>query len=102
MDVDDLKQFTATLGDIHDLLGLTDVKKPIASEEVSRLNARRSIVVCRPVAAGQVLTDGDLTYKRPGSGVSPIHWSEVVGRVASRNLAVDDVLQWEDLSHRDR
>lgn len=101
MDVDDLKRFTSLVGDIHRLLGSTDVKEPIASEEVSRLNARRSIVVNRPVKSGHTLRDEDLTYKRPGSGVSPIHWCEVVGRVALRDMAVDDVLQWEDLTHRD-
>ena len=51
--------------------------------------------------SGHVLRDEDLTYKRPGAGVSPIHWCEVVGRVASRDLAVDEVLQWEDLARRD-
>ena len=101
MDVADLKRFTALVGEIHQLLGSTDVKAPIASEEVSRRNARRSIVVNRPVRSGDVLRDEDLTYKRPGSGVSPIHWCEVVGRIASRDLAVDEVLQWEDLAHRD-
>ncbi len=101
MDVADLKRFTALVADIHQLLGLSAVKSPIASEGVSRLNARRSIVVNRPVKSGDVLTDEDLTYKRPGSGLSPIHWYDVVGRVASRNLAVDEVLQWEDLARRD-
>ncbi len=101
MDVTDLKRFTTLVGDIHQLLGSTDVKAPIASEEVSRLNARRSIVVNRPVKSGHALRDEDLTYKRPGAGVSPIHWCEVVGRVASRDLAVDEVLQWEDLARRD-
>ena len=101
MDVTDLKRFTTLVGDIHQLLGSTDVKAPIASEEVSRLNARRSIVVNRPVKSGHALRDEDLTYKRPGVGMSPIHWCEVVGRVASRDLAVDEVLQWEDLARRD-
>ena len=97
----DLKRFTALVGDIQQLLGLSDVKSPIASEEISRLNARRSIVVDRPVKSGDVLTDEDLTYKRPGSGLSPIHWQDVVGRVASRGLAADEVLQWEDLTRHD-
>ncbi len=101
MDVDDLKRFTVLIDDIYQLLGSTDVKSPIATEEVSRRNARRSIVVSRPVRAGHVLTDEDLTYKRPGSGVSPIHWCDVVGRVAVKDLAVDDILQWEDMIPRD-
>ena len=101
MDVVDLKRFTALIGEIHQLMGSTEVKSPIASEGISRQNARRSIVVNRPVRAGDVLRAEDLTYKRPGSGVSPIHWCEVVGRTASHDLAVDEVLQWEDLARRD-
>jgi N-acetylneuraminate synthase len=98
MDVDDLKRFTAGVGDIHRLLGQTDIKSPISTEDISRRNARRSIVVDRPIKAGEVIKDQDLTYKRPGLGVSPIHWAEIVGRVASRNLTVDEVIQWEDLT----
>ena len=47
--------------------------------EGSRLNARRSIVLTRPVPAGHVLEEADLTYKRPGTGISPLYWDDVVG-----------------------
>ena len=101
MDLDDLKRFTSLIGDVYQLLGPTDLKSPITTEDASRRHARRSIVVNQSVKAGEVLTDEVLTYKRPGSGVSPIHWYEMVGRVAARDLDVDDVLQWEDLTRQD-
>ena len=50
------------------------------------------------VAAGTELTEEMLTYKRPGTGVSPVHWDEVIGRRAARDLERDHVLQWEDLA----
>jgi len=55
-------------------------------------------VLARDVAAGQMLQEADLTYKRPGTGVSPLHWDEVIGRCAAVALEADHVLQWHDLA----
>ena len=82
---------------IHTLLGQTDHKEPIATETLSRKNARRSIVLARDVIAGHQLTADDLTYKRPGTGVSPLHWDEVLNCRTSTALHADHVLQWQDL-----
>lgn len=98
MDVDDLARFVALAERVHVLLGPSAHKAPIATEAISRANARRSIVLAREVAAGHILSDTDLTYKRPGTGVSPVHWDEVLGRKAARALAADHVLQWDDLA----
>lgn len=98
MDVDDLKRFIELTDRIHVLLGPSDHKAPIATEAISRKNARRSIVVARDVPFGHVLSADDLTYKRPGTGVSPLHWDEVIGSTTARALPADHVLQWEDIS----
>ena len=83
---------------IADILGEESDKAPIATEDISRLNARRSIVLARPVRSGQVLTESDLTYKRPGTGVSPLYWDEVLNRRTALALQADHVLQWQDLA----
>jgi sialic acid synthase SpsE len=98
MDQHDLARFVALAETVHVLLGPTDHKAPIATEAISRKNARRSIVLAREVAAGQRLTAADLTYKRPGTGVSPMHWDEVLNRCAAVALQADHVLQWQDLA----
>jgi sialic acid synthase SpsE len=98
MDKHDLGRFVTLAETIHVLLGETDHKVPIATEAVSRKNARRSIVLARDVAAGQRLTDLDLTYKRPGTGISPLHWDDVLNRFAATALQADHVLQWQDLA----
>ena len=97
MDVHDLKRFINRLGTVHQLLGFDEEKQPIPSEDISRLNARRSIVVERSVAAGNVVLAEDLTYKRPATGISPVYWDDVVGRKAARDLEPDEILKWEDL-----
>ena len=97
MDRNDLARFVKLSGDILELMGPIDFKAPIVSESISRENARRSIVVSRDIPAGHSLTVNDLTYKRPGTGVSPLHWDEVLNCRTSRALEADHVLQWGDL-----
>lgn len=97
MDQHDLARFVVLAETVHVLLGPNDHKAPIATEAISRKNARRSIVLARDVAVGQQLTAADLTYKRPGTGVSPMHWDEVLNRRTAEALQADHVLQWRDL-----
>lgn len=98
MDINDLKVFKRNIGEISELLGESFLKKPIKSEEISRLNARRSIVIDRDLEIGHLITSEDITYKRPGSGISPIHWDEVIGMRLNKALKADDILHWENLS----
>jgi len=97
MDVHDLRRFMTALDTVHDLLGESDHKQPTPTEGPARANARRSIVLTRDVAAGEVLSEAHLTYKRPGTGISPLHWDAVLGRPVLRALESDHVLQWADL-----
>jgi sialic acid synthase SpsE len=98
MDQHDLARFVTLAETVHVLLGPSDHKVPIATEAISRKNARRSIVLACDVPAGQQLTAEDLTYKRPGTGVSPLHWDEVLNRRTATALQTDHVLQWRDLA----
>jgi len=67
-------------------------KRPQPAEEKNRLVARRSIVAARAIAAGEVFSDLNICAKRPGTGVSPMNWDRVVGSVAQRNYAVDELI----------
>jgi sialic acid synthase SpsE len=98
MDVQDLKRFGLQVSRVRELLGPTDHKAPIPTERLSRLNARRSIVLTRDIPANAVITEEMLTYKRPGTGISPVHWEEVIGQSTVRALQADHILQWRDLS----
>ena len=98
MDVNDLRTFVRNIGRVHVMIGTGREKEPVETEEISRLNARRSIVLDADVRAGDVLSENVLTYKRPGTGVSPVHWDAVIGRRAARDLEKDHVLQWTDLA----
>lgn len=100
MDVEDLKKFIGMINLSHELLGKDEHKKPLETEYVSRENARRSIVINANLSAGHVLTEGDLICKRPGAGISPIHWDEVVGMSLMESLNEDHILTWRDLANR--
>ncbi|HVF39484.1 MAG TPA: N-acetylneuraminate synthase family protein [Gemmatimonadaceae bacterium] len=101
MDAQDLARFRRYSERLRLLVGDSSSKHAIETEEISRLNARRSIVIDAPVASGDTITESMLTYKRPGTGVSPVHWDEVIGRRAARDLDRDHVLQWADLAPAD-
>lgn len=97
MDKEDLKVFWNNLDFIKSLEG-DSFKKPLETEEISRSNARRSIVISGSVKEGEVIKESNLTYKRPGTGISPLSWDEVIGKTATRSLEDDHILQWSDLS----
>lgn len=98
MDVVDLKRFVELAQRVHSLMGDTQHKKPLDTEGSARENARRSIVISKDLTVGHLLSEKDLTYKRPAKGISPLFWDEVLGRKILKDLEADHVLNWSDLS----
>lgn len=96
MDWKDLLKFKEVLKKIRILEGDTD-KKPIPSEEKSRLNARRSIVLNKSMKEGEVIQEEDITFKRPAHGVNPLYWDDVIGKKIRTSLNEDHVLKWIDI-----
>jgi sialic acid synthase SpsE len=78
----------------HVELALGDgIKRPSASELKNKAIARKSIVAKRPIAAGELLSAENLAVKRPGTGLSPMRWDEVLGRVAVRDFGTDEMIE---------
>jgi sialic acid synthase SpsE len=98
MDVSDLRNLNSQIANISILLGDQINKGPIVSEEISRLNARRSIVLKKHKFSGEIINESDITYKRPGIGISPIDWDRVVGMRVNKELPEDSILNWDDLN----
>ena len=96
MDVHDLRRFVDGLGVGVPAMGRTE-KAVLDSEAPARANARRSIVLARAVKAGDLIDEDAMTYKRPGTGISPSEWDMVIGRRAALDMESDHVLQWDDL-----
>ena len=96
MDVNDLKNFKNIINRIKISTGKLLNKEPIKSEEISRLNARRSIVLKSDMKKGDSILEKNITYKRPGTGISPVFWDKILGKKVSKNLFSDKILEWED------
>ena len=54
--------------------------------------ARKSIVAKTKIKKGEVFSSENLTTKRPGSGISPMKWDSIIGKVAKRDYSLDDLL----------
>jgi len=100
MDVEDLKNYREIYNKIEILKGEKLTKSPIETETISRANARRSVVLKRNVRKGVIIQESDLTYKRPGTGISPLHWDQIVGKEAALDLKEDELIRWSDFNER--
>ena len=96
LDPTDLQRLTAKLHDVFRIIGDFH-KRPLESEEPARRYARRSLVSARSIPAGHVLTETDLTWKRPATGISPAELGAVVGRRARHDIPEDTVIEWRAL-----
>ena len=97
MDYKNLINFKKNLEKIFSLLGKNEEKKPILSENISRKNARRSIVLKQNIDIGEKISENHLICKRPGYGISPIHWNEVLGQFSNKKMKIDHILRWSDI-----
>lgn len=73
------------------------VKRPADSERTTRLNNRKSVVLTRAVKSGERLARADLAVKRPGTGIGPRYFEQVIGRAVRSNMEADAILTWDDL-----
>jgi N,N'-diacetyllegionaminate synthase len=70
----------------------SSIKRPSESERKNMVVARKSLVAIAPIRAGEPFSHLNIGAKRPGNGISPMRWDEVVGRIASRDFAVDELI----------
>ena len=93
MDKNDLKVFVSSVEKALNLLGKFKVES-LLCEDISRANARRSLVTSRPIPKGNIINEEDLTFKRPASGISPKFIEQVIGKTAKRAIESDEIMQW--------
>ena len=78
----------------HTEAALGDGKKHVTdSEAPNKAVARKSIVAARPIQAGEEFTADNLTTKRPGDGISPMRWYQVLGQRAKRDFEEDEKIE---------
>ena len=89
---DELKNMVTAIRHIEQALG--NGHKTISPSEQKNLNvARKSIVAAKNIKAGELLSEQNLTVKRPGNGISPMRWNEVIGTRAVHDFNEDDLIE---------
>lgn len=68
-------------------------KQPSPSESKNKTVARKSLVASRSIRAGEPFSESNLAVKRPGTGLSPMLWDDVLGRKAPRDFAADELIE---------
>lgn len=91
LEPDELRAMVAAIRNIEKALG-EGIKKPSPSEAKNMAVARKSIVAARPIRAGEVFTSENIAIKRPGTGISPMRYDEIVGERAARDYEEDEPL----------
>jgi N,N'-diacetyllegionaminate synthase len=69
------------------------IKEPAESEIKNMAIARKSIVAKRDIKRGEPYTEDNITTKRPGNGISPMRWNEVLGMIANRDYGEDELIK---------
>lgn len=87
-----LKQMILAIRNIERALG-DGVKKPSKSELRNMDIARKSIVALNNIKKGEVFSENNITTKRPGNGLSPMRWNEVLGKKADRDYKKDELIK---------
>jgi len=93
MDKNDLKLFRENLERTFEILGSFKVEA-LEDEKLARDNARRSLVSSKDIKKGQIISNNDLTFKRPAHGVSPKFIDDIVGKEALFDIEEDSVIKW--------
>jgi N,N'-diacetyllegionaminate synthase len=88
----ELKAMVTAIRNIELALG-DGIKRLTPSETRNKPIVRKSLVASQAIQAGHLFTAQNLTTKRPGTGISPMRWDEVIGRAAPRNFAVDELIE---------
>ena len=92
LEPDELKAMVSSIRHIEQAMGNGD-KKPSPSEKKNISVARKSIVAKTDIKEGDILSEGNITVKRPGTGISPMRWLEVIGTKAVRDFEEDELIE---------
>ncbi len=93
LEPDELKAMVSAIRNIEKALSGDGTKHVSNSERKNIAIARKSIVASRDIKKGELLTEDNLTVKRPGTGISPMRWDEIVGTKAIRGFSEEEPIE---------
>ncbi len=91
LEPNELKDMVKAIRNIEKALG-NGVKKPSQSESKNIVIVRKSIVAKYAIKKGEIFNKENLAIKRPGSGISPMRWNEIIGKIAQKDYQEDELI----------
>ena len=92
LEPEELKQMVTSIRHIEQALG-SPVKQVSTSEKKNMIVARKSLIASRNIHKGELFSEENMTVKRPGNGISPMRWEEMIGKMASRDFQEDELIE---------
>ena len=89
----ELKAMVSAIRNIEKAISGDGIKHISNSEQKNIAIARKSSVAARDIKEGELLTEDNLTVKRPGTGISPMRWEELIGTKAVRDFLEEDLIE---------
>ena len=89
----ELRRLVQSIRTVEKALG-DGIKAPAAAEKLIMEIARKSIVAATSIKKGEQFGEHNLTVKRPGNGISPTKWNDLLGRRAARNFKADELIEY--------
>ncbi len=91
LEPDELVAMVSAIRNIELALG-SPIKQPSPSESKNKTIARKSLVARTAIKQGEAFTEANLTVKRPGTGMSPLRWDDIIGTKAKRDYKEDELI----------
>jgi len=88
----ELKSMVQAIRNIEKAMG-SSIKKTMPSELENKSIVRKSIVATKHIKKGQLFESKNITAKRPGSGISPMEWEKIIGKIAKRDFFRDELIE---------
>ena len=93
LEPEELKAMVMAIRNIEKAIGGSGLKEVSKSEAKNKPIARKSIVATKTIKKGDLFSVENLTVKRPGTGISPMQWDEVIGKTAKKDFKEDDLIE---------
>lgn len=97
LEPEELKEMVIAIRNIEKAISGSGKKEPSASEVVNKVVARKSIHTTRAIEAGEILKEEDIISLRPGNGISPMKWNNIIGKAVNRPYEAMEILKWDSL-----
>lgn len=93
LEPDELKKMVDSIRNIEKAIAGSGKKEPSPSEVKNKAVARKSIIATKAIKKGEEFTETNLGIKRPGIGISPMRWNEILGKNANRDFQDEELIE---------